>query len=265
MGLLRGRRDVTMVRGRALVVPLSTGNVGGAGGDGNFNNFTARSRAKSTTMLKAVEADDGGPVVPDQQRITASLPNWLRFVMYLAGSNDEGADELPAELHVPVLLDAERRTIVELDVDGAIALLEPYRAVGTREWKETEAVLAPVRAAVALPGVAVRGVTGFVADWKDALSSVRENAAKVNRPVPEKELEQMRRTAAMLRHHHERNPAQLAKVREGAVAHGPSMAEGVAAGTYPAHRFDAWVMFQETSGAITPEEAASFRRTAGLS
>lgn len=268
MSLFSRRPAGPTVRGRALVVPSSTGNVGSGSEDGNFNNFTAKSRAKSATRLVAVSAEDGGPVPSDSQRVICDLPNWVRMVMHDAGTNDGQHAHLPAEIHVPVLIDVASRTIVALDVDATAAELEPYREVGTREWKETEAVLAPVRNAVKLPGVVAREVPSTLKSWKKAVTDLREdlrpNAPMRDEPLSANELEQQRRTANQLKYVLERDPKQYGKVRESALQAGPQMAQGVAAGSYPRHAFAAWLVFQETSGVITPQEVAALRLTAGL-
>src|SRR5690349_6160569 len=117
MGLFGRREARATVRGRAHVVPTTAANIGD-GVDGNMNNFTAKSAAKSTIVLVATSAEDGGPVAPASQRVTVRLPNWLRHVLHDAGSNTGDSDKLPAELHVPVLIDAADRTIVAMDVDA---------------------------------------------------------------------------------------------------------------------------------------------------
>ena len=198
------------MRGRARVVPTTAANVG-EGADGNMNNLTAKSAAKSSVLLEAIGADDGGPVAPGSQRVTVRLPNWLRHVMHDAGSNEGEWAELPAEIEVPVLLDAADRTIVAMDVDAAAAELEPYRAVGTRAFKETEAILAPVRAAIQLPGLAVREGKSFLSTWRKVL---RDRGGGEDRPLDPVELEQRRRTAAILRTRLERNPEEREKIRE---------------------------------------------------
>ena len=247
------------MRGRARVVPTTAANLGD-GVDGNMNNFTAKSAAKSTVILEAVRADDGGAVAPGSQRVTAHLPNWLRHVLHDAGSNEGEWADLPAEVVVPVLLDATDRTIAAVDVDAAAAELEAYRAVGTRAFKENDAVLAPVRAAIKLPGLAVREGREFVSTWREAFRD-RGGGVK-DEPLDPVELEQRRRSAAILRVALERKPKEREKIRSGVLAHGPSMAASVRAGVYPSHDFDAWVMYQETSGVITADEAAAFRRDA---
>jgi hypothetical protein len=103
------------IPGRAFVVPACAGNVG-SGADGNVNNFSANGRATSSTVLVATAAADGAPVDPASKRITARLPNWLRVVMYFAGNNADPAGDLPAELYVPVWIDAATRQIDALDV-----------------------------------------------------------------------------------------------------------------------------------------------------
>lgn len=245
------------VRGRARVVPTSTGNHG----EGNVNNLSAKAAAKCSMLLVALAADDGGPVPTEAQRVIARLPNWLRHVMHDAGSNHGAWADLPAEIDVPVLIDAAERTIVAMDVEGAIVELEALRAIGTREYREHDAPLAPVRTALKLPGLAVRETKDLIATWGKAIGTLRQPDG-ADEPLDAEELEQRRRTAAVLRVQFERNPKQREQVRRSALTAGPMMASGVRAGTYPSHEFEAWVVFQETAGVITADEAAAFRATA---
>lgn len=265
----RFARESPTVRGLATIVPESTGNIGSEGGEGgNFDNTHAGARVKSFTWLVAQSAEDGGPVDPEPRRITCRLPNWLRMVMHDAGGHDGQSAHLPAELVVAVRLDASTRQVVELDVAAAETSLAPYRALGTREWKETEAMLAPVRQALKLPGMLRREVPAALGDWRKTLGELREDlragAPMRDDPIPPKELEQMRRTAVMLRASFQSNPKGREKIRKSLLEAGPTMAEGVAAGTYPRHAFAGWLMFNETSGALLPDEVAELRRVAGL-
>jgi hypothetical protein len=269
MGRFSREHQSATVRGLASIVPESTGNIGSAGGEGgNFDNTHAGARVKSFTWLVAHSAEDGGPVDPEPRRVTCQLPNWLRMVMHDAGGHDGQSEHLPAELVVAVLIDATSRQIVELDVVAAETQLRPYRDIGTREWKETEAMLAPVRQAFKLPGMLRREVPAALSDWRKTLGELREDlragAPMRDDPIPPKELEQMRRTAVMLRASFQSNPKGREKTRKSLLEAGPTMAAGVAAGTYPRHAFAAWLMFNETSGALLPEEAAEMRRAAGL-
>jgi hypothetical protein len=216
----------------------------------------------------AVSAEDGGAVATESQRVICDLPNWVRMVMHDAGTNDGQHEHLPSEIHVPVFIDVASRTIVALDVEATAVELEPYREVGTCEWKETEAVLAPVRNVVKLPGAVAREVPSALKGWKKAVTDLREdlrpNAPMRDEPLSAKELEQQRSTANQLKYALERDPKQHGKIRESALQAGPQMAQGVAAGSYPRHAFEAWLVFQETSGVITPDEVAAFRQTAGF-
>ncbi|MBJ7472460.1 MAG: hypothetical protein JHD16_14230 [Solirubrobacteraceae bacterium] len=268
MALFGRQQRGPTVRGRAVVVPASTGNVGGELDDGNFNNFTAGSRARSATRLIAQSAEDGRPVASDPQRVTCSLPNWMRLVLHDAGSGYGQAAHLPPELSVPVHIDQATRRIVSLDVDAAEAELQPYRALGRREWKETEAVLAPVRQAVKLPGTVARELPGVVRDWRTSLSELKSDLRGTparNEPLTPQELEQRRQMALSARQQLQSNPKQRDKLRRQVLQHGPGIAATVVAGTYPAHEFSAWLMTQEVSGLITEQEAASLRDAAGLS
>lgn len=252
------------VPGRAFVVPSSTGNIG-SGVDGNVNNFRANSRAKSSTLLVAVSAADGASVDAAAKRITARLPNWLRVVMYYAGNNDGPWRELPAVLHVPVWIDAATRQIDALDVDGAAADLAAYRNVGRKEWLHTEAPLSDVRAVLGLPVMLFKGVRRIGPEARDLINDIRSlgDSNPTHREVSPEDLETRRRTAVMLRYQLERDPKQHRKFRDSALQAAPSIVQSTRGGSYPPAEFDAWVMFQHTSGVITDEEAQRFRLEAG--
>lgn len=259
---MASRGSSEYVPGRAFVVPASTGNKG-SGIDGNFNNFSANSRARSSTLLIARTVADGGPLHGSSQRVDVDLPNWLRVVMYYAGNNDGPWRELPAELHVPVSIDARTRRIAAMDVETAATELAAYREVGRREWLETEAPLSDVRAVVGLPGAALRGLRGFVSGVRSVVADVRNIGGPAQSLTPE-ELEKHRRTAVMLRYQLERNPKQHATIRKSVLEAGPMMARNAAGGSVTREQFDVWMMHNELSGVITAEEAAQWRREAGF-
>ena len=254
------------VAGRAFVVPASTGN-SGAGIDGNVNNFRANSRARSSTLLVAVSAADGAPVDGSAKRITARLPNWLRVVMYYAGNNDGPWRELPAVLHVPVWIDTSTRQIAALDIDGTAAELAAYRPVGRAEWLDAGALLSDVWAVFMLPALAVRAVRAVGPAVRDLVNDIRGigDSSPQHREVSPAELEMRRHTAVKLRYALERDPEQHRRIRESALQGGPTIAQATRAGSYPPAEFDAWLMFQHTSGVITDEEAQRFRAEAGRS
>jgi hypothetical protein len=255
VGWLRSRRadSTETVEARALVVPYDAQNA-----HGNVNNLSPDARAKTQLRLVVSSAGEGVPQDTGQQAVLASVPNWLRIVLYYAGSNYGPSAQLPAEIHVPVRLEASTGRIVEVDVDLAAAELDHLREVGTEAWKDEEGPLADVRGLVALPGAAVRGAKGWVASWRSALSG--GDGPGWN----EQEAEQGRRTANALRYTLERNPKQLAKVRASALEAGPMMADGVRGGVRSVADFEHWLEFQLTSGAVTAEEVAGWRSRAGL-
>jgi len=253
------------VRGRAYVVPGSvSGGDDGLAEGGNVNNFRAKSRVRESVLVVPSVPGLSDTRAADHQRVKARMPNWLRIVLRYAGTSYGPWAELPAEVHLPVLIDPATGHVTAVDVDLACTELEPYREVATRFWKQTEALLAPVRTAVWLPGAAVRGVREFVADWKGAISDIGKSSVETDRPPKPEEAEQARRTARQLGHVLARQPEQHAKVRASALQAGPMMAEGVRAGSYPRHGFISWLEWQELSTAITPEEATAFRGQAGL-
>lgn len=257
------------VAGRALVVPGTAANAGGGHWDeGNFSNLRADSRVSSHVKLRGVSAEDGRPVDTSVQHVACRLRNWLRVVLHDAGTNDGAAAQLPAELHVPVAFDAESRKIVTLDDAAAGRELAALRSAGVREWKLTEAPLADVRQAVRLPGAVRREVPGLLREWRraatDLATDLKPGAPMRDEPSSPKEREQLRRTAAQLRHRFDAKPKERERLRAEVLRHYPAMAEGVAAGRYPRHGFEDNLMLQEVSGILSAEEAAALRRTAGL-
>lgn len=250
------------------MVPGTAANRGSGLQDGSFSNFSANSRVSSSIGLRGISAEDGAPVDTGVQRIRCTLANWLRMVLFDAGNHHGQSAHLPAELHVPVLIDQQSRQVVALDDRAAEAELAPYRQFGVKEWKETEAVLAPVRQVVQLPGALRRGVPSALRDLRKDLGELRDDlkgAPMRDEPLKPKDLEAMRRTAAMQRHQFDANPKLREKQRQQILEHYPPLAEGVAAGSYPSHDFDASLMVAEVSGLITASEAAELRRRAGLS
>ena len=253
------KRSTESAAARALVVPYTARNA-----LGNVNNFSANGRAKTELWLVVIPVDGRAPEAHDQQRVTAYVPNWLRVVLYYAGSNYGPRDQLPAEIVVPVRVDPASGRIVEVDVDQAATELAAYRDVAVKEWKETEAPLSDVRAATALPGEAVRAAKDLLGTWRGALSGLREDrsgAAPTGSHSAE-EIEQSRRSANVLKYHLARKPKEAAKVRASALEAGPMMVANVRGGSMSVADFDTWLQFQATSGAISAEEAEEWRRSA---
>ena len=252
-------RRTESVAARALVVPYTARNA-----LDNESNISANSRAKTELWLVVDRADGGPSEASDQQRVTAHVPNWLRLVLYYAGSNYGPSEHLPAEVHVPVWIDPASGAIVEVDVDKAAAELAAYRDVAVQEWKETEAPLADVRGAIALPGEAVRAAKGLLSTWRGALSGLRDDGsgAAATGSHSAAEVEQSRRTANALKYQLARKPKQAAKVRASALEAGPMMVANVKGGSMSVADFDTWLQFQVTSGAVSPEEADEWRRSA---
>lgn len=267
---LFGTRPTDTVPGRGKVVPFSTGwNEGDGEYGGNVNNWSANSKAKTRVIVTGVSASDGGAIETGHNVTTQEMQNWLRFVCHFAGSNEEPSEKLPAELEVPVLVDRQTRKIVAIDVDAAAIELAAYREVGRREFLEREAVLAPVRNAIALPRVAARLAKRVIPEMKDLVKDIRSIGDTNTGPVieeemPAKELEQLRRTSIGMGHMHQRDPKALARARNSALQAGPVMAATVAARRQTISSFEAWLMMQTLSHAITEEEAAEYRRAAGL-
>lgn len=244
---------------RALVAPYTARN-----SEGNVNNFTANGRAKTQLVLVVIPADGSPPEARDQQHVTAYVPNWVRIVLYHAGSNYGPHDHLPAEIDIPVRIDPASGRIVEVDVDRTATELAAYRDVGVEWFKQNEAPLSDVRGAIALPGIAVRGAKDFVKTWRGALSNLRDDPPGTPPRVshtPE-EVEQLRRAANTLKYRLARKPKELAKVRASALQAGPMMVANVRGGSMSMADFETWLQFQSVSGAISAEEAEEWRRSA---
>lgn len=256
--------DQRTVAGRALVVPASTRRR-----LENESNLSADSRVRSTTHLVAVSAADGLPVDSGVRAVDAALPNWLRVVMDEAGANRPLSPRLPERLEVDVTIDAVARTIVTLDVDAAVREHAELRGIGVHDFERTDSVLAPLRNAVELPGAARRGVRRLFGAWRDAVSEmvadVRTGTEGQARPSwTDAEIEQMRRQATVLAHRFELHPGEREQARTRALTALPMQAEAAASGALAREDFDAMVMRELVSTAITAEEAATFRRAAGI-
>ena len=259
MGLFSG--SAPTAPGRALLAPASTGPAGYV--DDNVNNFSADARVRCQVGLEPLTPEGRGPL----QTVDARLPNWLRIVLYAAGTNHHIGPSLPAEMDVPVLMEAGTSRIASLDVDATAAELRQYRELGRREWLETEAPLAPVRGAVKLPGAAVRGTKDLLGTWRDAVKELRSTPEPGRPPKPSaspKEIEQMRRTAVQQRHYWAQHPDERDKYRATALGTGPSIVQGYKAGVRAESDVEAWIMSHEVAEILTAEEATQLRRDAGL-
>lgn len=260
MGLF-SQRSVATTPGRAQVAPASTGRVGRD--DENVNNFSANAAVKCRVGLEPLTADGRGEL----QSVEARLPNWLRMVLYAAGTNHDIGPSLPAQIEVPVRMEAGTSTIASLDVEATAAELARYREIGRREWLETEAVLAPVRGVVKLPGAAIRGAKGLLGEWRDGVRDLRSTPEPGQPPKPHyspKEIEQMRRTAAQQRLYFAQRPKERAKYRESVLGSAPAMVANYNAGTQARSDWDAWLMTMEVSEILTADEVAGLRRETGL-
>jgi hypothetical protein len=252
VGWLR-RRPTETVAGRALVVPFQALNT-----EGNSSNRSADSRAKTRLILELVSCEPGAPVRSGTQTLITPVPNWLRVILFYAGSNEEPAGDLPAEVQVPVRV-AGDGSIVDIDLDGAAEELAPHRDVAVRWGKSDEAPLADVREIAALPGNATRGVKSLASTWRDAVAAARSDEPSA--PSPEED-EQRQRTANMLKHDLTARPKRLAKVRASALEAGPMMVQNVKSGSMSSADFESWLQFQLTSGAIDEAEAQQWRAEA---
>lgn len=259
-----GTSDQRTVAGRAFVVPAGTRRR-----LGNESNLSADSRARSTTRLVAISAADGLPVDTGVRTLHATLPNWLRVVMDEAGANRPLSPQLPDRLEVDVTIDAVERTIVALDVDAAVREHAALRAIGVEDFKRTDSVFADVRNVAELPGSARRGVRQLFGTWRDAVaemvSDVRAPSdAPPRRSWTDAEVEQMRHQAIILAHRFELHPREREQARTFALQSLPMQADAAARGVLAREDFEAMVMRELVSTAITEDEAAAFRRAARI-
>lgn len=270
MGPLR-RDEVSGIPARAYVVPAQTGSVGE-----NENNLRADSRVRCTTLLVVTSAADGLPCSPDPTLVGCRLANWLRIVLYHAGSGEEVSRDLPPAVHLPVIVEPTSRRIVAVDVDLAERELAPYREVGRRQFLRTESTLAPVRTAIALPGEAIGFARGLAGEWRRSIREFRSGsprspgaAGEPHAPAglgppawsPE-EVEQARVTALTVRAHLAKRPKERERHRASALVAGPMQAANVRGGSMHPVDFEHWLMYQEVSGVLSAEEVADLRRQA---
>lgn len=264
MGLFGRKDDEPRIQARALVVPASAGNLGD-----NVNELTADGSARTVMLLVVVWTADGLPGPPGQQRHVEHVPNWIRVVVEYAGTSDGPWAHLPPEVRLPVHLGSATRRVRGIDLDQAALELAPFRDVAVDHWRDTEGPMSAVRSAFKLPGELLRGSKALLADWRGSIDELRDGIRNERAGGPprgpawnEREVEAARRTANALRFAHERNPEQWNIARSAALQAGPSMADLVRAGTTHPLDFEHWLMFQETSAALTPDEAAALRRRA---
>lgn len=226
----------------------------------NESNVSAGSRVR-TRILLDVEGEDA-----PARSVDVDVPNWLRIVLYYAGSNEGPADELPAEVRLDVRLHPSTGEVVSVDVAAAEAVLAPHQPAATRWWKETEAPLSSLRAARSLPGSALRGARNLAGTWRDAVAGMRSDIGRDGGPpranATDQDIEQIRRSGTILRHQLDRDPRQREAVRTAALQAGPMMVANVRSGVMAPADLEAWLVLQETSGAVTPEEAAAWRAEA---
>jgi hypothetical protein len=244
--------------GRAIVVPHSA-----RVDRGNENNSAHDARVQCMIVLAPVGD-------PEQQRIRVRLPNWLRLTLQYSGSNHGFGDQLPAQVDVPVQFEAGTTRIVGMDVDATAVELERFQEIARQWWLETEAPLANVRHVVAAPRAGLRGAKSLLSTWRTAARDLKDDLSGANDGKPlkpslsPKEVEQARKSAVQQGHYYARNPEAREKARASALSVAPEWAAGLKGGVRHPVDVEAWVMMQEVSGILSPEEAAEFRRDAGL-
>lgn len=247
------------VPGRADVAPLGT-HVR----MGNENNFSANGRLACDVHVKPVSAADGEPVDTSLQKVRADVPGWLVFVFRDAGSAEGDAAGLPAMIEVTVAIDVGSRRAVSIDVDQAVRECAPYREYGLDQWKHTESVLAPVRNASALPKRSWRALKSVPKEVREAFGSLRPDDGPPKPGWTPEQVVELRRTASTLALRYELHPDERERARAAALQALPLHAQTCAAGALHHDDMEALVMQAEVATTITAEEAAEFRRLAGL-
>ena len=126
---------------------------------------------------------------------------------------------------------------------------------------ERGAARADARHVVAAPREALRGAKGLLSTWRTAARDLKDDLSGSNdgKPVKPsmsaKEVEQARKTAVQQGHLYARNPEAREKARASALSAAPEWAAGLKGGVRHADDVEAWVMMQEVSGILSPEEA----------
>jgi len=251
------------------VAPASTRKAGESFDDGatNTGSFSPDERLWVETMLTPTSAADGQPVPDSLQQLKLHLPSWVVSVLYSAGTNDPLAAALPASIEVPVRYDPTTRHVVGIVVDEICAELQQYRDAAVRQFQRTDSYLAPLRNTAALPGDALAAGKGLVDAWKSGLSDLAAQARAPSGAATacswtDAEVEAMRRNAAILALRWQNKPKERDKARARALQALPMSADSVRTGSVSAADFEVTVMREEVSTAITPDEAAAFRRAA---
>lgn len=250
-----------LVAGRAELAPTGTKVL-----LGNENNISPDGLLRSRVNLTVVSVTDGGAFDPQLQVVDAQLPGWLVIVFDRAGSNDDIAAQLPRRVQVDVWVDRSSRRIVEIDVDRAAIELQPCREVAVHTWKREVGAFAAAYNVVEAPGAVWRGLRSLVKSWSGAVSTFAGPApGEGPRPgwTPE-EVEQMRRQAEILALRYQKHPAEREGMRRSSLDSLPAHAQQYAAGQLHRADMEALLMQAETATWVTPDEAAGFRRQAGL-
>ena len=187
------------------------------------------------------------------------MPNWLMWALYSAGTNDPLAARLPASIEVPVTFDPTTRRIRSVDVEATMREFDGLRPAVVEHLKGTDRWLAR-------PGDVASAASAAVSTWKDAVGDLvagARNPAVTSSWSPD-EVEAMRRNSAILAVRFQQKSKEREKARARALQALPLQLQNVDSGAMSAGDFEVMVMREEVSTAITADEAATFRRNAGL-
>jgi hypothetical protein len=248
------------VGGRATVAPASTRQHGDSDASSQAGGLSPDERLWVQATLYPTSVADGGAVVNEWQSVRASVPNWVMCVLYSAGTNEPLAAKLPASIEVPVTFDPTSRRIRSVDVEGAMRELDGLRAAVVEHLERADGRLV-------LPGDVASAASAAVSDWKDAVGDLvagARNPQAVTSSWSPDEVEAMRRNAAILAVRFQLKPKEREKGRARALQALSLQLQNVATGAMTAGDFAVMVMREEVSTAITADEAAAFRRDAGL-
>jgi len=255
------------VRGRAAVPPAGTTD--NANHEQTGGGISANWKASAWIPVKALSADDGLPVETGLVTIKTTMPDWTIAVLHQAGTNTPFAAKLPDHFEIDVLIGVTSRTVVDIDIDRLLQDLEPYRAVGVEQWKDTKGQLADIRFVMKIPGMAVKALKGLPGAARELVDDVKGVTGPDSPTVPKpsyspQEVEQIRRSARILAHHFEKFPKEMAPTRASALQLLSMQAQNCAGGSIHVDDFETELMRLHVSTVITDDEAAEFRRQAGL-
>jgi hypothetical protein len=259
-----GKKAEPTVLGRAVIAPGGT-HLRGSDGEGT-DLSRANWSATATIHLKALSAADGQPVDERLTSVRCAIPNWMVYLLHDAGTNEPGADRLPAQVLVDVGISLATRQPVTIDVERVKVEYAAYREAAVDRWKMMAAPLSGVRQLMSAPKRLRDGFKDLTSTWSDAAAGMATPSpgSGPRQAVKDHEVEQIRRSATALAFHYERHRDQWQAARNSALMALPMQAQQVLAGHLHPVDFEVAVMRSHVSKTISDDEAVAFRHQAGL-